>query len=210
MTRLNNVVIANNELLEKYRRKGADLKKIVGRYPESSRQASRQVISVTEDTARYLSPETLLLTTEVQESEANEAIRKAKRELRQGALLLEYYDHAGALLEGTKSGETLLRGLESVRGSVFKSKNMEDDVIKEVYNRITIDNQNAISLYLERSRFIAGPTLPTRSSARPLLTLAVGWMVGLFLSILLVSARNWWRENSRKLTGLAVERRRAN
>jgi LPS O-antigen subunit length determinant protein (WzzB/FepE family) len=210
MTRLNNVIITNNELLEKYHRKGVDLKKIVSRYPESSRQASRQVISVTEDSARYLSPITLLATTEVQESEANEAIRKAKRELRQSALRLEYYDRAKALLDGTKSGENLLRGLESAKDSVFKGKNMEDDVIKEVYNKITIDNQTAINLYLERSRFIAGPTLPVRSSARPLFTLAVSLLLGLSLSVLLVFARKWWRDNMRELTGLAIERRKLN
>lgn len=198
--KLDNVIITNQELLEKYRRKGADLKQIVSRYPESSRQASRQVISVTEDSARYLSPVTLLATTEVQASEANESIRKTKREQRQSALLLEYYDHAKALLDGTKSGETLLRGLEPVKESVFKGKNLEDDVIKEVYNAITIDNQNAIIVYLEKSRFIAGPTLPTETSARPRIVLLVSLMLGLFLSVLMAFARNWWRDNWQKIS----------
>ncbi|MBI5626530.1 MAG: lipopolysaccharide biosynthesis protein [Nitrosomonadales bacterium] len=201
MTWLENVIITNQELLEKYHRKGTDLKKIVSRYPDSTRQASRQVVSVTEDNARYLSPVTLLVTTEVQASEANESIRKAKRDLRQYALWLEYYDHAKVLLDQTKSGETVLRGLESVKVSVFKGKNLQDDVIKEVYNMITIDNQNAINLYLEKCRFIAGPNLPAHSTARPLLTSAMGTVLGLFLSVLLVFARNWWRGNWQKITG---------
>ena len=195
MTTLDNVIITNQELLEKYRRQGADLKQIINRYPESSRQAATQLISVTEDNARYLPPVTLLVTTEVQASEANESIRKAKREQRQSALWLEYYDHAKAMLDGTKSGESILRGLEPVKESVFKDKNLEDDVVKEVYNSITIDNQNAINLYLEKSRFIAGPTLPTHSSARPMLVLVISLVLGLFLAVLLVFARNWWRDN---------------
>lgn len=201
MTKLDNVIITNKELLEKYRRKGADLKQIVSRYPESSRQASRQVISVTEDSARYLSPVTLLATTEVQTSEANESIRKTKREQRQSALLLEYYDHAKALLDGTKSGETLLRGLEPVKESVFKGKNLEDETIKEVYNTITIDNQDAINRYLEKSRFIAGPTLPIYSSQSKRVVLVVSLALGLLLSVLLVFARNWWRDNWQKISG---------
>jgi hypothetical protein len=201
MTKLENVIIAKKELLEKYRREGADLKQIVNRYPESSRQDSRQVISVTEDSARYLSPVTQLMTTEVQASEANESIRRAKRELRQSALWLEYYEHAKALLDGTKSGEAILRGLEPVKESVFKGKNLEDDVIKEVYNTISIDNQNAIEVYLKKSHFIAGPTLPTYSSVRPLLALALSLILGLLLSVLLVFARIWWRDNWKKVSG---------
>jgi hypothetical protein len=201
MTTLDNVIITNQELLDKYRRQGADLKQIINRYTESSRQAARQVISVTEDNAHYLPPGTLLIATEIQASEANESIRKAKLEQRQSALWLEYYDHAKAMLDGTKSGESILRGLEPVKESVFKGKNLEDDVIKEVYNSITIDNQNAINLYLEKSRFIAGPTLPTHSSARPLLVLVISLVLGLCLAILLVFARNWWRDNWVKVSG---------
>lgn len=201
MTKLDNVIIANKVLLDKYHRKGADLKQIVNRYPESSKQTSRQVISVTEDNARYLSPITLLVTTEVQASEANESIRKAKRDLQQSALWLEYYDRAKALLDKTKSGETILLGLEPVKESAFKGKNLGDDVIKEVYNTITITNQDAINLYLEKSRFIAGPTLPTHSTSRPRFVLAVSSVLGLFLSVLLVFARNWWHDNWQKVSG---------
>jgi hypothetical protein len=200
MTTLDNVIITNQELLDKYRRQGADLKQIISRYTESSRHATRPVISVTEDNAHYLPPGTLLIATEIQASEANESIRKAKREQRQCALWLEYYDHAKAMLDGTKSGESFLRGLEPVKESVFKGKNLEDDAIKEVYNSITIDNQNAINLYLEKSRFIAGPTLPKHSSARPRMVLVISLVLGLFLAVLLVFARNWWRDNWLKVS----------
>lgn len=195
ITRLENAIIRKNELLDNYHRRESDLKHIVSRYPESSKSASRQVISVTEDSARYLSPITLLVTTEVQASEAKESIRKYKREQQQSVLWLEYYRHAKELLDATRSGEALLLGLESVKESVFKNKNLEDDVVREVYNMITIDNQNAIDLYLKKSRFVAGPTLPVHSTAHPLRAAAVGLMLGLFLSAMLVFARNWWRNN---------------
>lgn len=202
ITKLDNDIINFNVMLEKYRHKGADLKLIVSRYPDSSKQAaSRQVISVTEDNAHYLPPVTLLATTEVQESEAHEFIRTTKRELQQSKIWLEYYDHAKAALDATRSGETLLRGLELTKESMFKGKNLEDDVIREVYNTITIENQNATNLYLEKSRFIAGPTLPIRSSLRPLFVLAISMVLGLFLSVLLVFARVWWRNNWQKVSG---------
>jgi LPS O-antigen subunit length determinant protein (WzzB/FepE family) len=199
ITKLDNDIIDNKEKLEEFRRKGASLKQIVGRYPESAYQSARQVISVTEDNARYLSPVTHLMSTEVEASEANEAIFKAKREQQQSILLREYYDRAKALLDRTKSGEAILRGLEPVKESVFKGKDLNNELVKEVYNMISIENQNAVSLYLEKSRFIAGPSLPEHRSTRLSVVLAVSLLLGLFISVLLVFGRNWWRENKLKM-----------
>jgi hypothetical protein len=201
MAELDNEIITLKERMAEYGRKGADLRQIVSNYPQSANQTARQVVSVSEDSARYLSPVTQLVTTEVQASDANKAIRKARREQLQGALLLEYYDKAKALLESTKSGETVLRGLATVKENVFKGKNMSDEVVQEVYNTITVDNQNAINVYLEKSRFIAGPTLPTRSSARLTLVLAASLMVGLFLSVVLVFGKHWWIKNHPSTSG---------
>jgi len=200
MSQLENEVIANNQLLEKYRLVGADLKKIVSRYPTSATQISRQVVTVTEENARYLSPVTLLETTEIQAAEARESIRKANRELQQEALWLEYYDKVNELLSRTKSGETILLGLESIKESVFKNKNLGDDVIAEVNNMITIDNQKAINVYKEKSRFIAGPSQPgKRSWLPPRVVLVLSALLGILLAILLVLTRHWWRENGQKL-----------
>jgi len=198
---LNNVIIRNKNLLETYRRKSADLKLIAKRYPESSMKAPAQIFFISENGASYLPPVTQLMATEVQASEANESIRTAKRELRQSALWLEYYDSVNALLDKTKSVETLLRGLESVKKSLFKDKNLDDDVIKEVYNKITINNQEAINLYLEKGIFAAGPTLPTYSSPSKRKVLLASLVLGLFLSVLLVFVRIWWRDNWQKVSG---------
>ena len=191
IVRLDNAIISSKTQLDEYRRKTAELKQIIGRNPTGESQSGRQVVTVNEDNARYLPPATQLMTTEVQISETNEAILKAKREQAQDKLLLEYYDRARQLLASTKSGETILRGLEGVKTAVFKDKNMDDDVVKEVYNMITVDNQNAVNVYLDKSRFIAGPTYPNRSTARPALALALSMLVGLFLSLLIIFVRNW-------------------
>jgi len=84
---------------------------------------------------------------------------------------------------------------------VFKGKNLDDDVIKEVYNKITINNQEAIGLYLEKSSFIAGPTLPTYSSPSKPKVLLASLVLGLFLSVLLVFARIWRRDNWQRVSG---------
>jgi hypothetical protein len=189
LVRLDNTIIASKTQLEEYRRKTAELKQIISRNPSGEGQGSRQVVTVTEDNARYLPPATQLMTTEVQISETNEAILKAKREQEQNTLLLEYYGRARQLLDSTKSGEAVLRGLEPVKIAIFKDKNLDDDVVKEAYNMITVDNQNAANVYLDKSRFIAGPTLPNQSTARPALALVISMLVGLALSLMLIFVR---------------------
>lgn len=200
ITRLDNEIIDNKKKLEGFRRQGIMLKQIVAHYPDSASQAARQVVSVNEDSARFLSPITHLMATEVEALEANETIHKAKYEQQQSILLREYYDRAKALLDTSKSGKSVLLGLEPVKESVFKSKNLNDELVKEVYNMITIDNQNALSLYFEKSRFIAGPSLPERSSTRISIVLAMSFLLGLLGSVVLTLGRNWLRENRSKLT----------
>ncbi|CDG81580.1 hypothetical protein [Janthinobacterium agaricidamnosum] len=198
ITKLDNDIIESKEKLLLYQRQGQSLKNIVSRYPDSSSQAARQVISVTEENARYLSPSVQLMTSEVQTAETNEDIYKSKREQKQYLLLREYYDQVKTLLDGTKSGETILRGMEGIKAEVFKNKDMSDEVIKEVYNTITIDNQNAQNLYLEKSRFIAGPSLPEHRSGRPVLTLMLSLLFGLLSSSFFAILRSWWKGNNVK------------
>ena len=195
ITALDNEIIENNERLAHFRRSGDDLKKIVTRYPDAAGQASRQVVSISDETARYLPPVTQLMTTEVLASEAMEKIHKARREQQQNILLREYYDKAKMLVDNTKSGEDILRGLEPVKTEVFKDKNMEDDTVKEVFNHITIDNQTAISLYLEKSRFIAGPSLPENLSLRLSVTVLFSLFIGLMLSLAVIFGRKSLQEN---------------
>lgn len=195
ITKLDNDIINMNERLEMYQRKGVVLKRIVGNYPEAANKSATSVISVTEDSARYLSPITHLMSGEVEALSASEGIILLKRAQAQSILLREYYDKAKSLLDKNQSGEALLRGLEAVKEGVFKSKNLNDEVVKEVYNMITIDNQRSINLYLEKSRFIAGPTLPEKRNIRMSAVLLLSLLFGFFISSAFVLLRKWWEQN---------------
>ena len=199
ITKFDNDIIDLKERLAEYQRRGAALKLIVSRYPDTSSQAARQVISVTPDNARYLSPVTHLMSTEVEATQTAEEIIKAQREQQQAMLSRDYYDAAKAVLDSQKTGENIIRSLEPLKEKVFSGKDMENDVIKEVYNTISIENKNAISLYLEKSRFIAGPSLPTRPTGKLSAILLASFFIGLILSMALVIGRHWWAENRLKI-----------
>ena len=190
-----NVMLNQMERLGEFSRRSEALRQIVKRYPESANLAGRQVVSVTDESARYLPPVTLLATAEIQEFEAREAIHKAKLDKAKSALLLEYYDRLSESMKKTVSGEVILHNLETLKESVFRDKSLEDELVREVHNSITIANQIALDTYLESSRFIAGPTLPTRSTARPMMTLVASFLVGLACAIALALAKHWWTKN---------------
>ena len=196
---LDNQIIDLNVKLEELRRKGATLKKIVTRFPDAASQSARQVISVTEDSAKFLSPVTHLMSTEVQAAETNEEVVRAVREQKQTLLQLEYYDKVSRFMSAHKSGEVILRALEPIMVDVFKTKDLNDELVKEGYNFIRIDNGNAISLYLDKCRFIAGPTLPEKRSTRLAITLTVSLIAGLLLSMFIVAGKIWWSNNRERL-----------
>jgi hypothetical protein len=189
ITKLENTIIESRERLGELKRQGVTLREIVSKYPASATQGTSQVISVTEDSARYLSPVTHLMSTEVQASETDETIIRSKREQEQNYLYREYYDQVKKLMENTKSGEAILRGLEPIKEAVFKSKNLGDETVKLVYNTITIENQTGMSLYLEKSRFIAGPSLPTHRTSRLSVTVVLSFCLGLLTALLFLFVR---------------------
>lgn len=197
LTELDNNIIELEQKLLEYQRKGTTLKQIVAHYPAAVNDAGRQVISVTDDTARFLSPMTHLMSTEVETLNANEAILKAKRRQRQLQLQLAYFDEASKLINHTRSGEKILRSLDPIKERVFKGKDLNDDLVKEVYNEISIDNADAVTLYLEKSRFIAGPTLPTHRSTSRLVALVASLFAGLILAFAVILGRDWWKKNWR-------------
>lgn len=183
LVKLDNYIISKKMQLDEFERHANDLRQIISRNPKVADQNGRQVVTITEDNARYLPPATQLATTEIQLADAKEAILRAKREQLQTQLLLEYYANAKKLLDSTHSGEKVLRELENLKQAMFKDKNLNDDIVKQIYNRLTVENQTAVTIYLEKSRFIAGPTLPNRSTVWWSLMLPLFIVLGIFLGL---------------------------
>lgn len=195
---LDNKILQMEETQNESLRKIAALQAIIAKYPAVAGQQAGQVISITDDTVRYLSPVTQMVSIEIQIADTNAKLARLNRDKQQTLLMQDYYTRAQKLLNSTKSGEVLLYEMDLIHSEVFKDRNLKDDVVKEVYNLLKIANQNAISVYLQRSRFVAGPTLPTVSTARPLLALAGGLLAGFFLSLIIVFSREWWRNSQTK------------
>lgn len=196
--RLENSIIENNMDLQEYERKSVDLKKIIARHPEANNTGIQAIVSVTEENARFLAPRTQLMTTEVQMSEANEKNIRARHNEIQYRILREYYLLAKKALDSTRSGETMLHAMTTISDTVFKNKNLKDENVQKVYNKISMENKEAISVFHEQSRFIAGPSLPQNRSTSLSKVAIISFMAGLILSLILAFGRDLLAANRMK------------
>ena len=196
--RLENDILENNMNLEEYERRSVDLKKIIARHPEANNTGIQAIVSVTEENSRFLAPRTQLMTTEVQMSEANEKNIRARYNEMQYRILREYYLLAKKTLDSTRSGETMLHAMTTISDTVFKNKNLKDENVQKVYNKISMDNKEAINVFHEQSRFIAGPSLPKNRSTSLSKVTIVSFMAGLILSLILAFGRDLLATNRMK------------
>ena len=177
--------------LEDYGQKASSLKQLMGRTGGNTFPGNLEVAAITEDSARFLPLPMQVAATEVQTIETAQLIQNKKRKLMQDSLQLEYCDLVLKMMGNTKSGEASLKNLELIKDEMFKRKDLKDNKVRQVFNAITMDNRNAEFVYIENSRFVAGPTLPQNAGSRPLLTIAASLIAALILSVIAICGRQF-------------------
>jgi len=195
---INNKIITKEEEQRQLQRMQTVLQNIIRKNPSvAESRLPQQVISVNEESVRYLAPTTQLIAVELKLSELDEVIRTLQREAKQIELKQDFYHKVQHLHNNFSSSESFLASLPLALNEVFQDKDLDDNEIKEIFNTLSLENQRAENLYLKRSRFVAGPTLPLHSTARLGLTVAGSALAGIFLSLIFVLGRHWWKENMR-------------
>lgn len=167
----------------------ADMQKILHAYPDSTASDRRQLVSVSEDSSRYLSPVTQLVAIESTIAEQRQKLPTIQREQRINAINVRYYEKVLAYLSKSTSGTAFLHELPVIRDELHL--NLDDPVEKLVFNQISIDNLKANATYFEQARFIAQPTKPSAASPGVLKAALLGLLLGLFFGggyILLAAA----------------------
>jgi len=167
-----------------------ELQKLSAAYPQASRGDSRQVVSVAEGGARYLSPVTQLIGASSDAIEIRDSLRETERTIRQVTWMSSVFDEAGKLNGVALSGRSYLAQLESILRS--KRGAEDDEAVPAARSNIEAD------LSVFRGRYIIGYTIlrapperPPRAGP-PLLAHAVGGMLAsLVLAVLLTLALRW-------------------
>jgi len=191
------MLLANAIKLEELKRKSTSLRDILGRYPGAANVVPRQMVSPSPQSG-FFSPLDLLVTAEVDAIEARAERRRLQRERAQTTILMEYLERVRTLLAEAPTSKQVLEGMAAVREDMLQTlqdDSLDDEAIREAYNTIKIANQRSTDVFFEKSGFIVGPTLPARSTSRPLVGSMLALVLGLVCSFLLVFAMQWWRAN---------------
>ncbi|MEO7031719.1 MAG: hypothetical protein ABI351_05020, partial [Herbaspirillum sp.] len=167
----------------------SDMQKILHTYPDSTNSDRRQLVSVSGDSARYLSPVTQLVAIESTIDEQKQKLPAIEREERINTINVHYYEKVLAYLSKSTSGTAFLHDLPKIRDELHL--NLDDPVEKLAFNQISIDALKANATYFEQARFIAQPTKPSAPSPGVFKAGLLGLLLGLFVGcgyILLAAA----------------------
>jgi len=130
--------------IELFGRRAVDMKAVLARYPDAARMDSRQLLSVnaTDSGERYLSPLAQLVGAESAISQRRESIRRWQRELKQKAVLAQFFMDADALLEREVEVVRLLAELKTLAAKTFSHAEATEEWSQEAALRVNgaLDN----------------------------------------------------------------------
>jgi hypothetical protein len=189
--RLEAKIAGDRASLARVETKIRELQKVSAAYPEASRVDSRQVVSIADGGARYLSPVTQLVGASSEAIGIRDSISESERKIRQLTWSNSVFEEASKLNITESSGRNYMAQLESIaRSSMLEAAN--DEAIREAWSTI------AAELSVFRGRYSIGYTILRAPPERPpragpsLLAHAVGGMLtSLVLAVLLILALHW-------------------
>lgn len=173
---------------------------VLRKYPAMASVDARQVISVDKGGAEYLSPMVQIVGVESKLAEVASELSRLAREREMAAARKDYFAGAKALSEKSRLGEATLLGLEPLKDQVFKTKNLDDEALKDAYNSISVENENLRRHYFDELRFLSGPTLPERpASPRLLVWIPLALIGAFFLMVVVTLGWDWAGANWRTI-----------
>jgi hypothetical protein len=187
-----NSVISNRNQLKVATDRLRELKTVALRNPDAARGDSRSVLSLTDSTTRFLPLPTQMMAADVNAVELNLAFESAQRLWAQTQYTSTYFEALQNSLSETKTADALIKRMSHAKALADKSRDLTDEKIRQVSNATLLEIQTLEDAFHNRSRFIAGPSLPERSIKMPLLALILGCLVGLVGASCWVVIRQWF------------------
>lgn len=169
------------------------LRKIVASYPDAVRGESRQVINISKDNEKFISPLAQLVGAESEIIENREKLLNLKRYIEQQAFAKELIDEAEVAVSQARSGRESIAKL-SVVVSAF-SKKTKTDAEREKLLSMTADIGGISSRFMTQAQFVAKPSIPSRPE-RPGPLMVTVLFAALFA---MLGAGYFWRNSIVKL-----------
>lgn len=164
-------------------------------FPDLANSSSRQVVSVADGGARYLSPNAQLVGLESWMADLREEIATNERNRNVSRLLATYYRTAGELVNDNLLSRELLAALAKAIDTSFTSGGTDME-LAEARNDATLDLYALRALRDQGFRFAAGPTGGWRDGSRIWKWALAGAVVAVLLVALVVLIATAVREET--------------
>ncbi len=193
-------LIINDELkLRQLTMKRSHMEELLKKYPQAKAMQNRELFSIPGSGERYLPPLAQIVGIESHIADIKENLAQNQRKKQAADLKLLFFLEIKKRLTADMFGEPLLTKCIKLTDTFFDKEDVPGDVIREVRNDLAVDFDN-IAAFKDVMRFISGPTL-SRNAIRPkkVLITAVGFVLGLFLSIFFAFFVDWWIINKKRI-----------
>lgn len=184
-----------------------DIQAILAKYPSSAEMESRQLVSVQEGGARFLSPVSQLVGIESTLADLRVELAELEWGREKLKLRMEFFLRCLEEIEKTnKRGELALSLLKKTKEDVFKGKDLATDAVKEVFNDLSADIQGFELVFFNQTSFISGPTVPSSHiKPRKSLIVVVSGFAAFVFFVLLAFALHWWRGSRNAIVSVDSE-----
>ncbi len=194
-----NAVISNRNQLKVVNDRLRELKSVALRNPDAARSDGRSVLSLTDSTTRFLPLPTQVMAADINAVELNLAFESAKRLWAQTEYTSTFFDALQKSTAEIKTADALIKRMSEAKAVADKGRDLNDEKIKQVSNATLLEIQAIDDAFNNRSRFIAGPTLPERSLKMPVIALILGLLAGLVGASCWVIIRQWFLTNKAEI-----------
>jgi hypothetical protein len=200
LNKIENDMLNTKFELSQCNKKKEDIQRILLDYPDSAKIDSRQLVSLQEGGSRYLAPITQLVGIDSTIADLKRLLSSFEFQSDKLKIRNLFFTMCNAELAGFKdNGEKLFSRIKSIRDEIFREKDVNNIVIREVMNNLNIDIQTFEAIYYLNSRFISDPTIPTEHIWPRKGLIAIATLICSFIAIIVwIILCNWW-QNTRQL-----------
>lgn len=174
------------------------LKRLLAQNPAAAAADSRQIISLDNNGARYLSPRVHLTATEIAIADARLGQSQRDRDTMASKIKTNYYCEASRLQGDDMPARAYLDRLPALQATALGQQDKRHTVVEQTANDLALQRQAWRDNYLRAMRFVSPPSeSQEHKESRPSLPLGLllGGVVGGFLGMVAALLLSWWANN---------------
>lgn len=194
-----NYILRNKFVLKQLFKKRDKLKLLYRKYPAISKVDDQLIFNLEFNAQRYLSLRTQIIGVESRIVDMEKLLECLEVESKKIDLYYKFFSELKKIVDKKFiSGFVLLSEIETLMNDYFKSKDLNDDKVKSVYNSLTTDISKFTILFSQAMRFISGPTLPEQPTRpkKSVITI-IGFFISLLIFISLAFILEFWEKNKK-------------